>query len=192
MQRGADALELDVRLTADGAPVVIHDETLDRTTDGTGDVAVLSTEYLAGLDNQVASGEADIHRAVDHRSVHQHHAGVAGRPAARVAGAVSARAADFHLLDVGRHPEPVRLVAARGGLHERRPGRHGDRPAEAARHDRRGAPQATARPLSLGRPHIPDSFDGFRLRFCCFAILIDTGSNDVSHVVQHSGRPQDP
>ena len=36
MQRGADAFELDVRLTADGAPVVIHDDTLDRTTDRIG------------------------------------------------------------------------------------------------------------------------------------------------------------
>jgi glycerophosphoryl diester phosphodiesterase len=36
VQRGADALEFDIRLTADGAPVVIHDDTLDRTTDRSG------------------------------------------------------------------------------------------------------------------------------------------------------------
>lgn len=35
---GVDALELDVRLTADGAVVVLHDPTLDRTTDGSGRV----------------------------------------------------------------------------------------------------------------------------------------------------------
>jgi glycerophosphoryl diester phosphodiesterase len=34
--RGADAVELDVRLTADGVPVVLHDPDLDRTTDATG------------------------------------------------------------------------------------------------------------------------------------------------------------
>ncbi len=38
------AIELDVRLTADGVPVVIHDETLDRTTNGSGRVA--STPWL--------------------------------------------------------------------------------------------------------------------------------------------------
>ena len=36
IQQGADAFELDVRVTRDGAAVVIHDERLDRTTDLTG------------------------------------------------------------------------------------------------------------------------------------------------------------
>ncbi|MEW6567397.1 MAG: glycerophosphodiester phosphodiesterase family protein [Chloroflexota bacterium] len=36
---GADATELDVKLTADGQVVVMHDQTLDRTTDGSGRVA---------------------------------------------------------------------------------------------------------------------------------------------------------
>lgn len=38
---GVDAIELDVHLTADGTVVVIHDATLDRTTDRTGAVAAL-------------------------------------------------------------------------------------------------------------------------------------------------------
>ncbi len=33
LEQGADALEFDVRVTADGVPVVIHDPTLERTTD---------------------------------------------------------------------------------------------------------------------------------------------------------------
>ncbi|HEY8259458.1 MAG TPA: glycerophosphodiester phosphodiesterase [Gemmatimonadales bacterium] len=36
--QGADAFELDVRLSRDGAPVVIHDATMDRTTDKSGPV----------------------------------------------------------------------------------------------------------------------------------------------------------
>jgi glycerophosphoryl diester phosphodiesterase len=46
---GADAVEFDVRLTADGRPVVMHDATVDRTTDGTGVVRALSAEQIAGL-----------------------------------------------------------------------------------------------------------------------------------------------
>jgi glycerophosphoryl diester phosphodiesterase len=38
IEAGADAIELDVHLTADGQLAVIHDETLDRTTDRTGSV----------------------------------------------------------------------------------------------------------------------------------------------------------
>ena len=47
---GADAVEMDVRLTADGAVVVIHDETVDRTTDGHGAVVEMSLEEVRRLD----------------------------------------------------------------------------------------------------------------------------------------------
>ena len=46
----ADVLEMDVRLTADGRVVVIHDATVDRTTEGSGAVADLPWSELAGLD----------------------------------------------------------------------------------------------------------------------------------------------
>ncbi len=46
----ADMLELDVRATSDGEIVVIHDATVDRTTDGTGEVADLPWEALQELD----------------------------------------------------------------------------------------------------------------------------------------------
>jgi glycerophosphoryl diester phosphodiesterase len=45
-----DMIELDVRLSADGACVVIHDETVDRTTDGTGAVAAMTVAELQSLD----------------------------------------------------------------------------------------------------------------------------------------------
>jgi glycerophosphoryl diester phosphodiesterase len=46
---GADALELDVRLARDGAAVVIHDATVDRTTTRSGPVASFDTRQLAAL-----------------------------------------------------------------------------------------------------------------------------------------------
>ena len=45
-----DFVETDVQLTADGVPVLIHDETVDRTTDGTGAVADLTFSQLRELD----------------------------------------------------------------------------------------------------------------------------------------------
>ena len=47
---GADGLELDVRLSADGVAVVHHDPTLDRTTDAIGTVASKTAAELARLD----------------------------------------------------------------------------------------------------------------------------------------------
>jgi len=47
---GADILELDVRLTLDGHVVVIHDETLDRTTDGEGLVVAKTLDEIRALD----------------------------------------------------------------------------------------------------------------------------------------------
>jgi glycerophosphoryl diester phosphodiesterase len=47
---GAVMCELDVQLSRDGAVVVIHDETVDRTTDGKGEVAALTLEELKRLD----------------------------------------------------------------------------------------------------------------------------------------------
>lgn len=47
---GAHALELDVRLTRDDHLVVIHDATVDRTTDGTGAVGSLSLDDIRRLD----------------------------------------------------------------------------------------------------------------------------------------------
>lgn len=46
----ADVLEMDVRATRDGKVVVIHDETVDRTSDGTGAVRDLTLEELRKLD----------------------------------------------------------------------------------------------------------------------------------------------
>ncbi|HEX7176176.1 MAG TPA: glycerophosphodiester phosphodiesterase [Pyrinomonadaceae bacterium] len=47
---GADVLEMDVRSTADGALVVHHDETVERTTDGRGRVSELTLAEVKRLD----------------------------------------------------------------------------------------------------------------------------------------------
>lgn len=47
---GVDWLELDVQLSKDGVLVVFHDETVDRTTNGTGAVADLTFDELRKLD----------------------------------------------------------------------------------------------------------------------------------------------
>ncbi len=47
---GADVLELDIHESADGHIVVIHDATVDRTTDGTGAVSQMTLAQLQALD----------------------------------------------------------------------------------------------------------------------------------------------
>ena len=50
MDAGADGIELDVTRCATGEIVVIHDDTLDRTTDGCGAVGATPLEALRALD----------------------------------------------------------------------------------------------------------------------------------------------
>ncbi len=47
---GSDGIECDVHLSRDGVPVVIHDKTLDRTTDATGLVSARTAEELGQVD----------------------------------------------------------------------------------------------------------------------------------------------
>jgi glycerophosphoryl diester phosphodiesterase len=50
VRQKADAFELDVRLTGDGVPVVLHDAMLDRTTDRRGPLAALRLADLGDID----------------------------------------------------------------------------------------------------------------------------------------------
>jgi glycerophosphoryl diester phosphodiesterase len=50
LQSGATGLEFDVRRCGDGQIVVIHDDTIDRTTNGQGPVASLSYDQLKQFD----------------------------------------------------------------------------------------------------------------------------------------------
>lgn len=48
-QNGATGVEFDLDFSQDGIPVIIHDSTVDRTTDGSGNVSELRHEVLRNL-----------------------------------------------------------------------------------------------------------------------------------------------
>lgn len=56
LEQGAEGIEFDVQLSEDGAPVVIHDESVDRTTNGTGAVQGYTLAELQRLD--ASAGQA--------------------------------------------------------------------------------------------------------------------------------------
>lgn len=58
-EQDADAIELDVHLTSDGELAVIHDETLERTTDGSGVVAALTMAEIRAADAGARFAAAD-------------------------------------------------------------------------------------------------------------------------------------
>jgi len=58
-EAGADAIELDVHLTSDGQLAVIHDETLDRTSDRTGRVADMTMDQVREADAGATFTRAD-------------------------------------------------------------------------------------------------------------------------------------
>jgi glycerophosphoryl diester phosphodiesterase len=55
-QRGVDEVEIDVRMTKDGALVIMHDETVDRTTDGKGAIADLTAAQIGTLRLRLSDG----------------------------------------------------------------------------------------------------------------------------------------
>ncbi|MDN5759645.1 MAG: glycerophosphodiester phosphodiesterase, partial [Tomitella sp.] len=59
LSEGADGLECDVRLTADGHLVCIHDRTIDRTSDGSGFVSEMTIDELAQYDFAAATGDPE-------------------------------------------------------------------------------------------------------------------------------------
>ena len=54
---GVDQIELDIRATKDGELVIIHDSTVDRTTDGTGNVCEMTFAEIRALDAGIKKGE---------------------------------------------------------------------------------------------------------------------------------------
>ncbi|MEV0275195.1 glycerophosphodiester phosphodiesterase [Streptomyces sp. NPDC050610] len=68
IEDGADALECDVRLTADGHLVCVHDRRVNRTSNGRGAVSALELSDLAALDFGSWKGQAADHEAPDRDS----------------------------------------------------------------------------------------------------------------------------
>lgn len=56
---GLTGIELDIQLTRDGKLVVCHDEKVDRTTDGIGDVRSFSLQELKKLQIDVGNGQIE-------------------------------------------------------------------------------------------------------------------------------------
>ncbi|BCB08734.1 glycerophosphoryl diester phosphodiesterase [Vreelandella venusta] len=60
---GADYLEVDVQLSADGELVVFHDDTVDRTSDGEGSINAYTLEELKALDTGTWFNDANADKA---------------------------------------------------------------------------------------------------------------------------------
>lgn len=56
---GADAVEFDLEFTKDGIPVVLHDDTVDRTTDGKGSISEMTFEEVRKLNAAVYFGDKE-------------------------------------------------------------------------------------------------------------------------------------
>ncbi|GAA4861270.1 glycerophosphodiester phosphodiesterase [Kitasatospora terrestris] len=65
LSEGADWLETDVRVTRDGVPVLLHDLTVDRTTNGTGQVQDLTYEQVSRLRTKDGRNAQPIPRLAD-------------------------------------------------------------------------------------------------------------------------------
>lgn len=64
IEAGAQMCELDVRMSRDGVLVVIHDETIDRTTDGAGAVDAMTLQEIQRFDAGIRYGEQFLHQRV--------------------------------------------------------------------------------------------------------------------------------
>jgi glycerophosphoryl diester phosphodiesterase len=62
---GADALEFDVRVTSDGVPIVLHDDTVDRTTNGHGSVAAMTFDQVRAFDAGAGATLPTVREVVD-------------------------------------------------------------------------------------------------------------------------------
>jgi glycerophosphoryl diester phosphodiesterase len=67
IEMGVDGVEFDVRHTSDGVAVVIHDETVDRTTEGHGAVSALTFAQIRRLHLRAGAGAPAAPLTAEHR-----------------------------------------------------------------------------------------------------------------------------
>ena len=77
IRQGADGIEMDVHTSADGELIVMHDENVDRVTDGTGLIKDMTLAQLKELKVSTSAGRstgAHAHHRYDgkHRTKEQH------------------------------------------------------------------------------------------------------------------------
>ena len=82
---GFEGVEFDVKLTADDVPVLLHDDTLDRTTDGSGAMADMLFDLVTQLDAGSWFVQNQNRRAMHHRFADQKPSPHAARKSPRVA-----------------------------------------------------------------------------------------------------------
>lgn len=115
---GADIVEIDVRATSDGHCVLIHDATLERTTNGTGDVASKTLAELKRLDAGHGFVSLDGQHTFRGRGVTipTIEEALAALPDTRFIVEVKARAAQRPLFEAIRRAGARHRVLAAGGL----------------------------------------------------------------------------
>lgn len=98
--QGADAIELDVRLSADGWPVIMHDERVDRTTSGSGRVSAMQLSELRALvaaDGEPAPTLDDLFEMLGPQVLYNIELKTSGRADAGLEAAVADRVESHHL-----------------------------------------------------------------------------------------------
>lgn len=111
IEAGADALEFDVHATKSGEAVIIHDETLERTTNGHGRIDAHTLAELKTLDagrgeRIPALEEALMEFAKDHTLFIEIKSEAAALPAAMAISHLAQRGVPYdHMPIIGFHPE---------------------------------------------------------------------------------------
>jgi glycerophosphoryl diester phosphodiesterase len=166
---GADELELDVRLTADGVPVVIHDADVDRVSDLEGPVADLTWADLAHVGVRAPGGglvpAMGLARLDDVLRLFAPHAGLnvhvkVADP--RALAPVAAAAA--------RHPDRLIYVAGAEDVLELALERHPETPR-----------------FCLARQRDPDVLLAHALRYRCAGLQFVTGRYDAHATAEARG-----